>query len=619
MRLRPTGLGPLLAMQLALGACGDDAEVPFGREVTEASGQTETAAGGAATIPEDFEPTTGRALAEGSRSVAVEGAPLESAAGDIRALLAADFDDDGDRDALAIVAQGSGVEVAFARRDGSTFGALRRLGEALPAREGCEVTTAELSTISPTYAVARTVRTCEGDSDESLWILSVEGTPRAYEQIVLLPPEGRAEGNVTVALRVVDRDEDGHLDALLDVSVRDEAGGEPARAPMAWLDRPSGLARDTAEPEASLETIASAAAEALGRDPEAALPIARRALALHAVLCREGGAPRVRFGSTDGLACGASSAAGKAAAVATAALARAGDVWGALAAADRLDDPGYEVSRADRRTANQALEAMTTTDGLSDVEGPTVTPPPGPPVRLPMLSFLDDTHLLVHGSPPQILDLASASAPPATPHQDTQEVLTDPTGELAVTAIERSCDGYVLSIVRASDVVAGVVAGRPLSRPLLSAKAPPPGARCPNLPADVRQDDGGFRVVGWAPQGVVAVRRGEMVVVPLTIDGQAAGSPQPLAAGEPAPAPILGGGATRDGSAYALATPHGIAVHRRGPPAQTLLLRPEGWSPEAVSAKDVVVSPNVTRVAFISGGRVHVLSLPDAARGPGQR
>jgi hypothetical protein len=613
MAPRSTAPALFLALPIALGACGDDAEVPFGREVEEAAGQTETATGGAATIPDDFEPIVGRALPAGSRSVAVEGAPLESGDADLRALLTEDFDDDGDRDALVLRVDDSAAHVAFARRDGSTFGTLRQLGEALPARDGCEVTTAELSTISPTYAVARTVRTCEEDeSDESLWILSVEGTPRAYEQIVLLPPEGRAEGDVTVALRVVDRDEDGHLDALLDVTVRTEDGGEPARASMAWLDRPSGLARDTAEPEASLGAIAESARETIGRDPEAALPIARRALALHAVLCREAGAPRLRFGSTDGLACGSSVAAGRAAAVATAALARSGDVWGALAAAERLDEDGYDVSGADRNLANQALEAMATTDGVTAWQGPTVTPPPGPPVRLPLVAFLDDDRLLVHGDPAQIIDLAAPESAPETPHQGTSEVLTDPTGELAVTSIERTCDGYVLSIVRASDVVAGVVAGRPLSTPLLAPKAPPPGARCPTLPADVRQDDGGYRVVGWAPQGVVAVRKDEVRVVPLTVDGRAAGAPRGLGDDDPTPAPILGGGATPDGSAYALATAYGIAVHQRG--IRTLLLRPSDWSADGISPQDVVVSPNVTRVAFVRSGRVRALHFPGAGQ-----
>jgi hypothetical protein len=124
----------------------------------------------------------------------------------------------------------------------------------------------------------------------------------------------------------------------------------------------------------------------------------------------------------------------------------------------------------------------------------------------------------------------------------------------------------------------------------------------------LRRDDGGYRVVGWAPQGVVAVRGGETRVVPLTVDGRPAGEPQRLDDGDPTPAPILGGAATADGSAYALATDHGIAVHRRGSPPETRLLRPDGFRAAGISPDDVVVSPDLTRVAFVREGRVHTLT-----------
>jgi len=603
-----------LFFALPLSACGDDGQVPFGLETEEAAGQNDPAGGEGptpATVPDDFAPITGQVLEPGNRSLAVEGAPLESPDADVRALLAEDFDGDGDRDALMVRVHDGAAHVAFARRDGSSFGAMTTLGGPLAARAGCDVSATELSTVSPTYAVARISRACDGgENDESIWIVSVDGTPRAHEQVVLLPPEGRAAGDVTVSLRVEDRDQDGHLDVVLDVGVTADGGGASARASIAWLDRPSGLARDTAEPEASLAALAENAHTSIRGDADQALGTARRALALHSALCREAGGPRLRFGGSDGLACGASLAAGRAAAVATAALARSGAVFAALEAGERLDDDGYQVSRADRRLAGQALEAMATTEGVTAWSGPSVTLPPGPLVRLPMVAFLSETQLLVHGSPPRIIDLATPDAPPTTPHQATQEVLVDPSGQLAVTAIERTCDGYALSIVRAADVVAGVVAGRPVATPLLAAKAPPPGARCPTLPADVRRDDGGYRVVGWAPQGIVAVRGVETHVVPLTVDGRAAGDPQRLGDGDPTPAPIHGGGATVDGATYALSTPHGIVVHHRGPSPRTVLLRPQGWSGEGVSPHDVVVSPNRDRVAYVRAGRVHTLRFP---------
>lgn len=617
----PSSRAAICAAVVSLAAaCGDDAQVPFGLET--APGETATGANpdGLTDPNAPFAPTEGPTFPAGTRSVAIEGAPVEST-GDIRALLALDVDGDRDRDVVALEVEGSTARLVFVRREEGAFLAPTPLGGPLEGAEGCEVTGASLATVSPRFALGRVSRSCEGPpaaapgesaTDESFWILSLDGTPRVHEQVVMLPAAGRAPGNVEVTLDVRDRDEDGHRDVVLDVSVTPEGAGpgtSAAEASISWLDRPSGLARDTAEPEASLTALADSALGALGSDRPRALADARRALVLFGALCREAGAPRLRFGTSEGLACGASLGAGRAAAALTTALARDGEVFAALDAYRRLDEDGYRVPPRARRLATNAMDAMATSEGISEWQGPAVTLPPATPARLPALAFLDSTHLLVRGSSTVILDLAALDAPPTVPHQDTNLLLTDPSGQFAATAIERTCDGYVVSIARAAEVVAGVVAGRPVSTPLIAPAAAPSGARCPTLPDDVRRDDGGFRILGWAPQGIVVARRDELRLVPLTVDAAAAGPARTLGPSDPAPAPLLGGAATTDGSAYVLHTPRGLVLHHRGAREGAIrLLRPPEWDGAAVNPLDVVVSPNLDRIAYLAGGRVRTIT-----------
>lgn len=128
------------------------------------------------------------------------------------------------------------------------------------------------------------------------------------------------------------------------------------------------------------------------------------------------------------------------------------------------------------------------------------------------------------------------------------------------------------------------------------------------LPSGLERDTGGFVVLGWAPQGVVAVRGREMHLVPLTLDATSAGEPMRLAEDAPAPAPLSGGRATTGAERYALGTPLGVVVAERGGTAR--LFRPAGFAASALRTADVAISPNGRKIALVHDGRAVVLTLP---------
>ncbi|MFW6067255.1 MAG: hypothetical protein ACOC97_02875 [Myxococcota bacterium] len=605
---RPELLLPMLlatALVPACTACEDDpsGRVPFRQGADEPPDRP---------APEDedapFEPAVARTFPEGTARVAVEGAPLTAAGGSVRALLPLDVDGDGDRDALLVRAADDGsATLAFARREGDGFRKVESVGDLAPAGEDCRTTDPSLRTVSRRYAVVSLQRICPDAAVRTLGILSIGDSPHLLERISLLPEEGRTPGEVRLGLRTADISGDDHEDVILEVAVRPPGAKEAGRVSLPWLDRPAGLARDKSEPDASLSEIADRAREALAEDPDAAASLAQRALALHGVLCRESDGARLRFGDTDGLTCGPSAGAGRAAAVEAAALARRGDFFAALQAEQRLTQPGYRVTETERGLVERAWARAPVPDGIRWRKVASHRPGAMPDVHLPAVSFSDAETLLLRGGSPQVVDLETGESKPA-PEAAGPGLVRDPTGELAVVDVHRTCEGYALSIVRAEDVVAGVVAGRPVAEPLLEPKAPPAGARCPDLDgSSVREDTGGWHVLGWAPQGVVAVRGAAVRIVPLTVDGQRAGEASELEPGTPPPAPLPRGQATPDGRTYVLGSAHGVLLRHTGPDGQTHLLRPEGWSGNAEPPEDVAIAPDASRVAVLRGGDVWVI------------
>ncbi len=595
-----------------------------------------------------FIPFDGVGLPEGTRQLGVEGAPVRVSAGSLRCALPIDLEGDGDRDALLVTSDDAGAaSLSEAVRDGAAFAVTRALG-ALPLPAGCTLEAAALRAVSLSYATVVLTPRCPPSATAATpvvptapgspttpvlpapagtpsaapglvtglpitFIVSLGADPRVRERVQALPEAGRAPGAVVVAVRIEDRDADGSDDVIFDVDVTPPGATAATRVSLPWLERPSGLARDTHEPEAQLAERVTRAKRALRRNPDNALALAREVLALHSAVCREPGLARLAFGGSDGVPCRTSAAAGAAAAIAAQALAKKGELLAALDAWATLERPGTTVSRADRDAARHALEAMPAEPGATWRPGPTHSYRGGPDARLSALAFSPAGEaLLLRGGPAasswSVADEVVGAAPP----EAGNILVRDPSEQLAIVDVHRTCRGFSLGIVHTANVVEGVVVGRYLSEPLLAPAPTPQGARCVDgegtLPEASRLDAGGYLVLGWAPQGAVVAHGAEVRVVPLDASGAAIGEASVLAEGTPAPAPFTAGAATADGSAYAYSTPFGVVLRVLSPRAQLVLLRPEGWAAAEGAAGDVAVSSDARHVAVEKGGIVYLIS-----------
>lgn len=577
-------LGALLAVG-TLSACSDPEPVPFGLDRREAPPGGDDPSETPRALPE----VALRAYPAPSPSQTIAGASFTGAAADgtardVRASYARDLDGDGDDDALVMLANAEQeVDVVLARREGDTFTPSALSHIALPA-PGCLLDSLAFDALDPRLALATVRWSCAntngGEDAQAHVLLEVGRTPRVIERFGYVGAEG--DGVTFVA---ADRDEDGNPDLIVEAIVGD------AHATLTFRSTASGMARESGAPESAIAQLADEARAAIRRNPDTALTKADAALSLYRALCAESEAPRFTLGSARGIPCGNSVGALRARAVLVAAHARAGHVLEALSYAEALR--GVRLREAERRLADDALATLSasTPEPHVSVEA---RPLDDRTVRRSSLAFADEDHVVLLGSAPQNVSLADGAAAPSFA---IDARIVDPSGHLVLRAIERRCDGTVLVVapLSSSTLDGPVLDGHTA---LFSPRPAPIGVACPDMTAALRADDGGYVPLGWAPQGVLVAHLGELMLVPLDMRGELAGSASVLPPDAPAPAPVMPGAASSDVSHYALLTDHGILVVHRGGSAASVLVRPTGFSRQG-TAIDVAISPSGHRLAWI--------------------
>ncbi len=534
----------------------------------------------------------------------------------LRALALFDGDGDGDRDVLAVASPERGVwSLWFARREGERFEAPVRLGRLGPPNPACTTAEARWHASGQRLQVEARHRCPQGEVT-SLALLSWRETPRWEERLDADPPD------ITVPWRIHlagdpshDADGDGHPDWTVTVTVapaptegtrQAEPPPPSRRLQLVWLDRPAGLAP---RPDAVADWMRSQRKEVATLRREAPLRAARleqTLLGARDALCRRGPGARLLVSDVRGLPCPGT-------------LGLLPRLFGRLVldllAAKRWEEALDVEARGEARgiTFPDALrdESSAAWDAVV-ADRPTRWRPlrlPSPPEPLPdapgqpaTLGFLDEHTLRFCASPlapPRFLDLRGEPFQPTHTPAPCGGPLPDPSGRLGARSPERDCWGYFVEVV----TLGGDATVQ--ARPRIEERPPPPGTRCPAapLPEHLAHETGGWKLLGWSPQGLLVVRGDEVRVLPLTDAGRPAGAPLRLGTERPLPVPIYPPGpAAPDGTATVRITRRGVLVRPRRPGAPARLLRPQGWD-EARLPSAAAVGPKGDPVAVVRAGR----------------
>ena len=565
----------------------------------------------------------------GTQSITVDEVPISVTTGAIAVSGAFDFDRDGDRDVLFVTLDAARVQVLYAERNGSAYVAPAVVSERAESRmligqanALCTASTANIEALSMGVAVVTVEAAC-ATTDASrarlvtAWVTPSDARPRALESFSYL---GATTGD-GMSFAASDRDQDGHDD--LEVTVRVLAGTEAVTSTLVWMNRAAGFARQAEQPESTLTTLANQARTHIARDAAAAMQSAEQTITLREALCRETERPRFFMGDSPGVPCGTSAVVGRAYALRATALVRMlpSNPWQDLAAVDRalqatiaLDHDGVAVREADRALLREAWMRHASIDPQHFLvtTGPAGAPPGGRAPRLSGLAFLDEDRVLVRGNEPRIWNLTSGELTPTSEPADLS--IRDREGMHTLVGIERRCEGNVLVIETAVGTRSDV---------RVDEREGPLTGGCPTSIAEgFRSDDGGYRALGWTPQGIVLVRGRELTLVPLDANANALGAPQVLAEGAPVPAPLPAGASVADGHAYALAMPFGILVVDRAA-RTTALYRDDNFALPSGEATDAALSPSGHRAAWFAGGSLRWANLErveqlttEAAPGP---
>jgi hypothetical protein len=424
-------------------------------------------------------------------------------------------------------------------------------------------------------------------------------SPRVLEHLRVLPAlDVAAPQDISVTFRGEDIDSDGNPD-LVGTFQLGASAEAPQTIELRWLNRASGLDRDTSTLETGLAKLAKHAKTARSTDPTGAAAL-QAALTFHDALCAESGHARLWVGRQAGVRCAPSAGAGLAWSLKARADAENANVFAAVASFERLSDPALRVTDADRAAVRAALEHRASRTTWSWVQGPMIASVAAPTLRLPQVAFVNDHTLMLRGATLQNFDVTTGTVSDAGT-EAADLLVTDPTKRYAIVAIEKHCDGVHLKIVRASQVVSGQVLGPAVSEPLIAPAVN--AARCANGTGASRvPDDSGLVVLGWGPKGILVARGNDRQFVPIDDNAQAAGSLTPMGSSLPLPTALAFSGMVAvDGSACVTATGLGLIVQTSTNPAGQLVM-PQG----PVSAQDIAVAPGGTRIAYVFGGRVFI-------------
>jgi hypothetical protein len=519
--------------------------------------------------------------------------------------LARDLDGDGTKDALAIVRGSadpfSGEVLFFKGRDaGVAPPALVATSPAAAYDPSCSAAQ-RIGQVGPKSAFVELSAQCNPPLPGGRWIAALTFDPRPrvhFSSTIADPPFAPA---LSIDIDGSDRDGDGIDDVAMQVTIdAPNAPFEPMpklTAKVSWLDRPAGLSRDRDQPDASLRTLAQAAAVRAARTKEApSVPAsAHQIRALYGAICAEGGAPRItKISVGDGpLSCGASRALEETSIALVRAFATLGDPVRAAWALDRAG-----LSPATRTPARIKEAQAWITQGapvalarqlrvISTIPAIERGPAPawGP------LTFEPSGKVLVRSEAGVVrVDPATGDETEAPDVRPWTDQVLSPEGALRWTEAYSGCDHLAVHATFAPKADGE-------AKDLLLPIAVPLGERCASFGTPgTKGEPARVLPLAWGARGLEAIVGGE----PLLFASDA--SRVALAASsfdQPGPP---GSPRSPNGRVVAIPTSQGIVVRA----AKTRLFRAKELEGGYLELQGCTTSDDATLVACVRGGRAFV-------------
>jgi hypothetical protein len=318
----------------------------------------------------------------------------------IERALAADFDGDGQKEAVAWTrarsentgAETTGELVFMGPKMPSPGRVLAKLPAYMPTGPGCRHTVA-LSGTGPRTVTLDVAAKCDAarlqrSPTRGVIVLSPAGE-RATVLELRIADAAPGEA-MSLAVDSTDRDGDGRDDVRVSVTLApDVADAVNASADLVWLDRTAGPSRDSSEPSRSLaaqgsSTDTHSAVKLTGRQIPARIASARR---LYATLCAESGTARIFDADGAPFACsGAASALPALLSTEVRNLVTRRDAIGAASALAR--DGWYEAALPAKQHDTLQQAVLKAFRPVFDVAERTLTPVPRAKSGLPRFSPL---------------------------------------------------------------------------------------------------------------------------------------------------------------------------------------------------------------------------------------
>lgn len=594
---RAPELGGALALAVLTGCqCGSDRPyTPFKIEPSaEASAHPPPPPSGVVPTPPDVYPREAVAAPSDVSKFTVDGVPID--VGPTRVVdraLAADFDGDGTKDAVAWTRAKTELPETADTGELVFFGGKTPAGRVVstappfvPSGPGCKKGVALAQTGPHTVALDVWAH-CDAAllpraPTRGLSVIAPAADRTGIVSLRLAEPARGETLKLSVDSR--DRDGDGRDDVRVTVSLASDPNEPPATADLVWLDRAAGPSRDRSEPARSLGMLATPEGRKQavpGKHPLHVFDDARR---LHGTLCAESGTARIFDADGEALPC--ADVGATLAALLEAEVRLALEQKDPLSAASALSRDGWyggplpgKARASLEKAVTQASERHTTTELVLDVAARSATGLP----RFSPLSFDTDGSLLVLGT-----EGVSRASLPAGQLSDASSSI-DPwpltvggtDGAPRWTGVAFPCDVSEVSLLLSD------AAGTPLPPRKTSILSPRPGPCKPGGPAPA-PDLVPLEWTGGKNAGLVA---GAL----FGVESLKELAPVPTAKGTPR---------SPDGKWFVLPWSQGFLVLGGA--------KPQTWSATTLALSDCTIANGAAAVACVRTDKV-VVFTPSAA------